>query len=112
VEDITAMAERLGRAIAGSPQAAALREAQKALEAETETTQLLREYQEQARRIGQLEADEKPVEPEDKRKLDELHAKLVATATFKKLTAAQVEYVDVMRQVNDAIRKHLNETEG
>ena len=112
MEEITQMAERLGKAIAGSPQAAALREAREALSTEKDTTQMLEEYRRQAHKIAELEADQKPVEPEDKQRLDELHEKLIATESFKKLTAAQVEYVDVMRKVNDALRKHLVETEG
>ena len=112
MEEIIQMAERLGKAIAGSPQAAALREASEALSAEKDAAQMLEEYRQQAQKIAELEADQKPVEPDDKQRLNQLHEKLIATESFKKLTAAQVEYVDVMRKVNDAIREHLAETKG
>ena len=112
MEEIVQMAERLGKAIAASPQAAALRQARKAMAAEEETPQILKQYQEQATKIAELEAGQKPVEPDDKHKLEQLHQKLIATESFKKLTAAQVEYVDVVRKVNDVIRKHLAETES
>ena len=47
----------------------------------------------------------------DKHRLQELNDKLVASQEFKKFTAAQVEYVDLMRKVNEEIRRELAETE-
>jgi len=111
VTDCIELASRLGKAIADSPQAVALRAARAALNAEAELTSTLGEYQKQADKIAQLEREQKPVEVEDKHKLQELNDKLVASEVFKKFTAAQVEYVDLMRKVNDAIRRELAETE-
>ena len=112
MEEIIQMAERLGKAIAASPQAVALHQASEALNAEKETVQVFQDYQQQARKIAETEDIQKPVEPEDKHKLEQLHKDLVAREAFKKFTAAQVDYVDVMRKVNDAIRKHLAKTES
>jgi len=111
VSEILDLAERLGKAIAGSPQVAKLRQAQKALEGEQETAKLLTDYQQQADRIAQLEADKKPIEPEDKRKLQDLHDALVASDVFKKYTMAQVDYVDLMRSVNDKIQQSMGDVE-
>jgi cell fate (sporulation/competence/biofilm development) regulator YlbF (YheA/YmcA/DUF963 family) len=44
-------------------------------------------------------------------RLQELQQKLLAHEVFKTFTAKQVDYVDLMRQVNDVIRKHLAPTE-
>jgi cell fate (sporulation/competence/biofilm development) regulator YlbF (YheA/YmcA/DUF963 family) len=110
VDAIIALAERLGKAISESPQAAGLRDARKALNAEPELRGLLEDYRKQADRIAQLEGDQKPVEVEDKHKLEQLQSKLFASEVFKKLTAAQVEYVDLMRKVNEALRAQLAET--
>ncbi len=107
--DITELAERLGKAINSSPQAAALRAARKSLEADPQLSQLLKDYQAQAGKIDRLEGDNKPVEVEDKHKLQELQDKLFASETFKAFTAAQVEYVDLMRQVNSVLREQLAE---
>jgi len=109
VSEIERLAEELGKAIAAAPQVAKLREAQKALDGEEGTTQLLTDYQQQADKVAQLEADQKPIEPEDKRKLQDLHDALVASETFKKYTMAQVDYVDLMRTVNDKIRQSLGD---
>jgi cell fate (sporulation/competence/biofilm development) regulator YlbF (YheA/YmcA/DUF963 family) len=111
VTDCIELASRLGKAMADSPEAVALRAARVALNAEAELTSTLSEYQKQADKIAQIERQQKPVEVEDKHKLQELNDKLVASEVFKKFTAAQVEYVDLMRKVNDAIRRELAETE-
>ncbi len=111
MSDILQLAEQLGKAIASSPQVAKLRSAQKAVDDESDTVRTLKEYQQQADKIAQLEAEQKPVEPEDKRKLQELHDHLVASETFKAFTAAQVNYVELMRNVNDTIRKNLGDVD-
>ena len=111
MSDCIELAARLGKAMAGSPQAVALRAAREALNAEPEVTRMLGEYQKQVDKVGQLEREQKPVGVEDKHRLQELNDKLVASDAFKKFTAAQVEYVDLMRKVNNAIRTELTETE-
>jgi len=107
VSAILELARRLGEAIGQSPQSAKLQETRKALDAEPETRQLLAEYQAQAEKIAVLEEANKPVEVDDKHRLQSLHDKLVASAAFKKYTAAQVDFLDVMRQVNEAISEGM-----
>jgi cell fate (sporulation/competence/biofilm development) regulator YlbF (YheA/YmcA/DUF963 family) len=111
VAEITELAERLGKAIAASPEATKLREARDALAGEPELSKVLKEFQDQSEKIATLESENKPVEVDDKHKLRGLHEKLVASETFKKYTAAQVDYVDMMRKVNDALQAPLGETE-
>lgn len=110
--DIIELARQLGRAIGASPQAAALRAARKAMNNQPELDELLKDYQAQADKIARLESDEKPVEVADKHRLQELQDSLFASEAFKTFTAAQVEYVDLMRRVNTALRGQLAETEG
>jgi hypothetical protein len=66
----------------------------------------------QSEKIAALERQNKPVEVEDKHKLQEINDKLVANEVFKKHMIAQVEYVDLMRKVNQAIGKALADVEG
>jgi cell fate (sporulation/competence/biofilm development) regulator YlbF (YheA/YmcA/DUF963 family) len=109
---IIEMARRLGKAIADSPQAAALKAARDEMDKDAEAPRLLNDYQAQADKMLALERDNKPVEVEDKRKLRDLQEKLAGSPAFKKYTAAQVDYVDLMRKVNNAIRGELGEAEG
>lgn len=111
MNDIIDLANRLGRAINDSPQAVTLRAAREEMNTHAEVTQLLKDFQTQADKIAKLEAEKKPIEVEDKHRLQDLQDKLVASETFKKFTAAQVEYVDLMRRVNGALREHIEQTE-
>ncbi|MFB3894295.1 MAG: YlbF family regulator [Phycisphaerae bacterium] len=112
MNEIIELAGKLGKAIASSPQATAMRAARKALDAEASVVQTLKDYQAQEDKIAQLQHDNKPIEVDDKHKLQDLHDKLIASDVFKKFTAAQVDYVDLLRQVNSAMRQQLAETEA
>jgi cell fate (sporulation/competence/biofilm development) regulator YlbF (YheA/YmcA/DUF963 family) len=107
MQEILDLTDRLGKAISSSPQAAALKAARQELDKDAASTTALKEYSAQADKMAALQQQNKPVEVDDKHKLEELHAKLAASETFKKFTAAQVEYVDLLRKVNEVLRKHL-----
>ena len=111
MSDIIELAERLGKSIANSPQATALHAARQAVSKETDLSATLQEFQGQAEKIARLEAEQKPVEVDDKQKLNDLQSKLASSDTFKKYTAAQVEYVDLMRRVNKALGKQMDNAE-
>lgn len=108
---IVELAGRLGKAIADSPAATELHAALKAVTDHPEAGRLFKEFQDQSLKIARLESEEKSVEVDDKHKLRDLHEKLIATEEFKKYTAAQVEYADLMRQVSEAIQSTLEEVE-
>lgn len=109
--DTIELAEKLGKAIADSPEATKLRDAKTDMEADSELMQVMKESREHSDKMAALERENKPIEVEDKHKLQELHGKLVASDVFKKYTAAQVEYVDLMRKIDTAMRTQLTDTE-
>ncbi len=111
MDPIIELAEKLGKAIAESTPATKLRQSRKALEAEPEITQCLKDFHVQSDKLAKLEAENKSIEVDDKHELQELHDKLIASELFKNLTAAQMEYIDFMRKVNNALQKQLGETE-
>ena len=107
MNEILEMADKLGKAMAASPQAKALQDARKLLDAQPELLATLKQVREHSDKLARLEQEKKPIEVEDKHRMDELQDKLLASDVFKKFTAAQVEYVDLMRQVNDILRRQL-----
>ena len=106
---IIQLAETLGRALAETPETTKLRETRQGLQDDSDTAELLKQYQQQVEKVAQMERDKKPIEVDDKHKLQELEDKLLGAEPFKKFTAAQVDYADLMRKVNEAIRKQLGE---
>ncbi len=112
MSDPIELATQLGKAIAESPEAQKYRQAREALEAEGDLAQTFEAYHEQAEKVARLEAENKPVEVADKHKLQELNQTLVSAPTFKQFTAAQMDYVDLMRRVNQALSGELTPIEG
>jgi cell fate (sporulation/competence/biofilm development) regulator YlbF (YheA/YmcA/DUF963 family) len=111
-EDIIQAARKLGETIAASPKAGALKEARTGLDQSEETRELLQKTQQHVQSLQQKEEQGQPIEPEDKQKMEKLQAELMADPTFKTFNAAQVEYVDLMRKVNDTLREQLADVEG
>jgi len=112
MDAVIQLAERLGKAIADSPAATKLREARKTMEGEAGLAKTLDEYQKQSQKVATLETENKPIEVSDKRALRDLQDKLVASEAFKQFTSAQVDYVDLMRKVNEALQSQLSQVEG
>ena len=105
------MAQKLGQAVAESTQARALSAARKELNEHKDVLDTLQAYQKQAGHMQELEQQNKAIEVDDKRKFQELHDKLVASDVFKKYTVAEMEFVDLMRQVNTTIRKQISDSD-
>jgi len=105
------MATRLGKALAASPQATALAAAQKRLAEDPATMKEIQAFQEHAMKMARLEQSRQPIGPDDKRKLQQLNDKLVASDLYKQYLDAQVGYVDLMRKTNLAIRNELPQLE-
>jgi cell fate (sporulation/competence/biofilm development) regulator YlbF (YheA/YmcA/DUF963 family) len=107
MQDILDLAQRLGKAIAESPQARKLLEARRELDKHKDLLDLLKAHREQAARLARLEEEQKPIEVDDKHKLAEIETRLAAADPMKSLTAAQMEYVDLMRKVNQTLQQHM-----
>ncbi len=103
MDKIIEQAKKLGELIAEDSRAQNMRAAQQALASSQEDRMLLDSYQTQQQRILELEQQGKPVEPEDKRKLADLHDKVIANRVIKDLIKAQTEYIDLMTRVTREI---------
>jgi hypothetical protein len=58
-------------------------------------------------RIANLEAQNRPIEPADKQRLEAMEGRLASNPHIKTLTAAEMEYMDLLRQVNAAVQGEL-----
>lgn len=108
---LTQLAQRLGREVADSPQARSLREAKEAVRSDADLHQTFQSFNEQTAKIQKAIQANEPIEVSDKKRLEELHGKLIGSQEFKQFTAAQVEYTALMRSVVDAMGQQLAETE-
>lgn len=105
MDEILDLATRLGKRIAQDPRAAGMVDAQVALENSLPDRQLLADYEKQQQRVYELEVSGKPIEPEDKRKLADLHARVVGSSVIKNVLKAQADFLEIMNTVSQRIEQ-------
>ena len=103
MDEILELATTLGKRIAADPRAKRMAEARTAFNRDPEASQLLSDYNQAQQRVHELEIQGKPVEPDDKRKLADLHAKVTDSDTVKELMKAQMDYAALMSSVSQRI---------
>ena len=108
MDEILDLATKLGKRIAQDPRASHMVTAQVALENSLSDRQLLADYEQQQQRIYELEVSGKPIEPNDKRKLADLHGKVVGSPVIKQVLKAQADFLEVMNSVSDRKSTRLN----
>ena len=107
MDRLIALAGRLGKAIRDTERFSRLRQAEEALEADEEARKALSEAEALQRQIAEREAEGKPVEPEEKHRLADLQSAVHASQTLQGLARAQADYMELMNEVNGAIRNEL-----
>ncbi len=104
---IVELATELSKRLAEDARVQAYLAANKAVADSPTTRQLLSDYEAHAERMHQLERQNKPLEPEDKRKLADYQQRMASDPLLKTLLKTQVDYMSLMQQVNAAIQSHL-----
>ncbi|MCH8147669.1 MAG: YlbF family regulator [Planctomycetes bacterium] len=105
MNEILELATKLGKMMAADPRAVAMATARNGLEESRPDRQLLNEYESQQQKLAGLEAEGKPLEPEDKRRLADLHAKVASSDVIKAVIKAQTGYVEMMSAVSRRIEE-------
>ena len=113
MEELLKKAAALGEEVGRHPRVAALATARKAVLADKEAQRLLGEHERLVEQVTQLRQQQKPIEPDDKRKLAECEASMAAHPAFKELLRTQTDYLDLMNQIQRALETPLvRATEG
>ena len=105
MDEILDLATKLGKRISQDSRAGKMVDAQVALENSLADRQLLADYEQQQQKIYELEAAGKPIEPDDKRRLAELHAKVVGSGVIKEVLKAQADFLEVLNSVSQRIEQ-------
>jgi cell fate (sporulation/competence/biofilm development) regulator YlbF (YheA/YmcA/DUF963 family) len=103
MDDIIALARDLGKKIAAHPRCVDFMAAARAVAGDKAAQEVLRTYQDQVRRIQELEHGGKPIEPADKRKLADCEAAVAGNDLLKKMLKHQADYLEFMNRINSAI---------
>jgi len=105
MDEILDFATRLGERIAADPRGRQMANARAALDASLQDRQLLQDYETQQQKVHELEASGRPIEPEDKRKLADLHSKVIGSRVIKDVLKAQADYLELMTLVSQHIEE-------
>ncbi len=105
MDEILDLAKRLGERIAADPRGRQMADARAALDGSLQDRQLLQNYETQQQKIHDLEASGKPIEPEDKRRLADLHGKVIGSRIIKDVLKAQADYLELMTLVSQHIEE-------
>ena len=112
MDEILDLAARLGKSIGADPRAKRLTEARAALQNSLEDRQLLADYENQQRKMHALEIENKPIEPEDKRKLADLHGKVISSKALKDLLTVEADYLELTTMVSQRIEQEALRSTG
>lgn len=102
-QEILASARELGKLIATHPAAVKFEDIVQKLQADVEAQRLMTDLNRHIEALGEKEAQGKPIEVADKRKLEDLQNKMIRHPLLSQFQMVQMDYLDLMRQVDEAL---------
>ena len=111
-EEVLKLAAQLGEAIRRHQRYVKLRETDERVRGDKSATDALDAYNKAAEELSRKERSGQPVEVEDKRRLRALQETVAGNASVKAFMAAQADYAELMRKMNDAIYQAIAAEEG
>jgi cell fate (sporulation/competence/biofilm development) regulator YlbF (YheA/YmcA/DUF963 family) len=101
-------ATKLGGLIGTHPSVQSYRELTRQMDLDISARTLLGQFEQMMENLAQKEASGMPIEVADKRNVEQLQQSIAIHPLLKKLMAAQVEYMDLMRKVQETINEGLS----
>ena len=106
-QQIMDAANRLGEMVAQHPAIDRYKQAQKSLSDDPEASRLLNDFNRQLMTLARQEETGMPVSDAQRHSLENLQSQLASHLKIKNLNMAQVEFIDLLRRVSDAIRSKI-----
>jgi cell fate (sporulation/competence/biofilm development) regulator YlbF (YheA/YmcA/DUF963 family) len=100
-------ASKLGDLVAKHPSVAKYKSAQKAVADDTDANRLMAEFNRQLETLQRQEQTGMPVTDAQARQLEALQGQIISHIKIKNLNMAQVEFVDLLRRINQQIQGRL-----
>jgi cell fate (sporulation/competence/biofilm development) regulator YlbF (YheA/YmcA/DUF963 family) len=104
---ITELAEKLGKAMADSQRTRQFKEAANAVRGDEAAQKALADFQNHSDALARKQAENQPIEVEEKRELSRLQEKIYSHDNLKQFMAAQADYMELVQKVNDILSQHL-----
>jgi cell fate (sporulation/competence/biofilm development) regulator YlbF (YheA/YmcA/DUF963 family) len=101
--EILAAAAKLGSLVATHPAIATYKEVIRQVDLDVGAKQLLQQYEQLIEHLSMKEQQMQPIEVAEKQQFERLQQSISMNATLKKFAAAQAEYMDFMKKVQETI---------
>jgi cell fate (sporulation/competence/biofilm development) regulator YlbF (YheA/YmcA/DUF963 family) len=102
-ETLLAKAAELGKLIAAHEAAKQLTAATQKIRSDASATQAIQNFNRLLQTLSMKEQSGMPIEPAEKRQLETLQQAVATNIALRSFQTAQVAYVDLMRQVDEAL---------
>jgi len=103
-QEILSAAEALGKLIAQHSAAKKFEDTVKKLQGDVEAQRVLNDYNRHLQKLGEKEASGKAIEVADKQHLEKLQQGVIRNPTLRDFQVAQMDYLDLMRRVDEAMQ--------
>jgi len=102
-------ATKLGQLVAQHPAVAKYRDTQKAMAGDPEASRLLNEFNRQLETLARQQASGMAITDAQQNQLEALQTQIASHLRIKAMHLAQVDFVDLLRKVNQTIQRQLAE---
>lgn len=109
-QQIMDAAEKLSQMVAQHPAVAKYRQAQKAVSDDPDANRLLSDFDRQLETLLRQEQSGMAATDAQRKQLETLQMQIASHIKIKALNMAQVEFVDLLRKINQTIQRPLAET--
>ena len=111
-EKILAEADKLGQLVAQHPAVERYKSAQKAVADDPDAGRAMAEFERQLENLARQEATGMPITDAQRGQLESAQSRIVSNITVKNLSMAQVEFIDLLRKVNQAVQSKVVDAAG
>lgn len=109
MDEIIALARKLGNQIASNERTRAFSEAANAVARDSQARQSLEAFQSAAATLQNTQAQGKVPSAEDRKRLSDLEAAMASNEKLQSMMRCQADYLELMHRVNDAIDRGTQE---
>lgn len=106
-QQIIDAAEKIGQMLVEHPAVTRYQAAQKAVAEDPDAGRMLQEFDRSLERLARQEQSGMQVTDAQRQQLEALQSRIVSHIKVKNLNMAQVEFVDLLRKINQTIQKPL-----
>ncbi len=103
LQQILSEAEKLGQLVATHPAVERYKQSQKTLADDPDAARSLAEFDRQIETLARQEQSGMPVTDAQRQQLESLQSRIVSNIKVKALNLAQVEFIDLLRKVNQTV---------